>query len=590
VIARPANTLCALAVLSSLTALPLAESEAFNRYAHVELFKKSVAHLKDFGLTEVHGFYTGNNSDSVDITVLADAEDEIMWVDIHSTTEPDDNAADYLIDNAHPYCWNDSLERLEDQEDIEACKDCVRAIVDQFSDIALPRPGQETVYFPSRGAARSRYDFRWELPLSFLVGLVNPECDLLATRYGVLAQNSLRAEITIHSAKFKSLEYLNYAIGAWKDYDCETSLRWLTRITNYDPHHSMTSFKSYDYLTEDWVSVDMDGDMDVDYEDAQAWGRELLNYAMYYQFLFCDLVDGRLGLAEPGSVAVDSGDIIEHHSFLMNQRATYSASLWPQLDELIDYFNGNARDAVDELLPRIVTSTADLLADFFYNVVSADHPEFLLVCVEGVPRDLEVVVRCELDLGDRAFGFEDRIRGEHFKYYEIPVSAGITAENCAGCDTVMGYRFDRMVICDGISSRESHELTHVAERAATVHLIYTPYWKDIDASPEPAGDTPRNGQALEAFTPGSSGLALSQNTPNPARNETRIIYSLSRPEPVRLKLYSTAGELVRTLVQENQSAGNHSVTLDTSGLPAGVYFYRLEASGTPRTKKLFILR
>jgi hypothetical protein len=351
----------------------------------------------------------------------------------------------------------------------------------------------------------------------------------------------------------------------------------------------MTIFKSYDFLTEDWVSIDMDGDMDVDYNDSEAWNRDLLSFGIYYQVFFCDLVDGRLDLIEPGSLAFHPGNILENHSLLMNERASYSATLWSEVNQLMDYFNGNARDAVDELLPRVVTSAAELLADFFNNVVNDDHPEFVLVCVEGVPRDVEVTVRYELDLGDRAFTGEDRVFGEHFKYYEIPASVCIAAEDCVECDTVMGYRFDHMVICDGSASYESCELEYAADRATTIHLVYTPYWHETDDINRPRGKS-RAGQALEASGSRAPGFSLLQNSPNPAGDLTEITYSLSEEGPIALRLYTVLGELVLTLSEGHQSAGYHTVRLDTHELAPGVYFYCLKTPSRIHSKKLLVVR
>ena len=44
------------------------------------------------------------------------------------------------------------------------------------------------------------------------------------------------------------------------------------------------------------------------------------------------------------------------------------------------------------------------------------------------------------------------------------------------------------------------------------------------------------------------------------------------------------------LVNGRQIPGNHLVTFDASGLPSGVYFYRLEAGTFTETKKLILLR
>jgi len=50
------------------------------------------------------------------------------------------------------------------------------------------------------------------------------------------------------------------------------------------------------------------------------------------------------------------------------------------------------------------------------------------------------------------------------------------------------------------------------------------------------------------------------------------------------------GEEVATLVNEVQSSGFKSVKWDASGMPSGVYFYRLTAGNFIETKKLVLLR
>lgn len=585
---RPAIRASLFLTLFLLVYMPNQRLEAYNRYAHVELFNRSVLYLEDCDLTDVYEFYTGDNPESVDVTVLADDDDEIMWVDIHSTTEPDGDAAYYLIDQAYVHCWNDSLERLKDPQDIEDCKDCIRAVVDEFSHMALPRAGQETVYFPSRGAARSRYNFCWEIPLSMIVGLVDPECDALGTRFGVSAQNSLRASIKVHSAKFKSIEYLNYAIRAWNDSDYESSLRWLVRICNYDPHHSLTAFKSYDYLTEDWVSVDMDGDSDIDYDDSEAWSRQLLDYGIYY-VLFCDLADGRIPSMEPGSLDVHRTDIIESHSVLMDARASYSASRWHLVDELVDYLNGNARDAVDQFLPEIVTSTAELLASFYHNVVDTTHPEFLLLCIEGIPTDVKAPIHFELNFENRSHAGTDSVRGENFTLYEIPVSVGIRVEDCVDCDTATGYRFDQMIICDGNTSYGSLERTFVTDRATTVHLLYTPYWEQTDLL-RPGADGPPRLQISSSRSVLPETFSLSQNYPNPASAKTTVEYDLAELSHVRLELFNAAAQRVLSIVDTKQPPGVKTVHIDTDGLAPGVYFLRLEAGRYRAVRKMLVIR
>ena len=83
---------------------------------------------------------------------------------------------------------------------------------------------------------------------------------------------------------------------------------------------------------------------------------------------------------------------------------------------------------------------------------------------------------------------------------------------------------------------------------------------------------------------------LRQNYPNPFNPSTLISYQLASPDYVTLKVYDVLGREVATLVDERQTAGNHSITLSAATLPSGVYFYRLQAGTLSETQKLTVLK
>ena len=96
-------------------------------------------------------------------------------------------------------------------------------------------------------------------------------------------------------------------------------------------------------------------------------------------------------------------------------------------------------------------------------------------------------------------------------------------------------------------------------------------------------------------------FALFQNYPNPFNSTTAISYQLSavRLHRTSLKIYNTLGQEVKTLVNEEQPAGNYQVLWDgrdSSGkqVASGVYFCRLEVTGgrfkVEKTRKMVILR
>jgi photosystem II stability/assembly factor-like uncharacterized protein len=92
-------------------------------------------------------------------------------------------------------------------------------------------------------------------------------------------------------------------------------------------------------------------------------------------------------------------------------------------------------------------------------------------------------------------------------------------------------------------------------------------------------------------------FALEQNYPNPFNPSTVISYKLATNSFVTIKVYDILGRELITLINEHQSAGNHSVTFNASSLSSGVYFYSIQAepnSGQAgnfsSTKKLLFLK
>ncbi|KAA3616467.1 MAG: T9SS C-terminal target domain-containing protein [Calditrichaeota bacterium] len=87
-----------------------------------------------------------------------------------------------------------------------------------------------------------------------------------------------------------------------------------------------------------------------------------------------------------------------------------------------------------------------------------------------------------------------------------------------------------------------------------------------------------------------AGFALNQNYPNPFNPETTISYSLPTAENVKVVLYNMLGQKVQTLLQSQQPAGTHKLTLNASNLVSGVYFYSIQAGNYKQTKKMVLMK
>ncbi|MBK8552470.1 MAG: T9SS type A sorting domain-containing protein [Ignavibacteria bacterium] len=87
-----------------------------------------------------------------------------------------------------------------------------------------------------------------------------------------------------------------------------------------------------------------------------------------------------------------------------------------------------------------------------------------------------------------------------------------------------------------------------------------------------------------------SGYSLSQNYPNPFNPVTNLEFGISDLGFVSLKVYDILGKEVVTLVNEKLSPGKYQVEFDGSGLPSGVYFYRLTAGEFTDTKRMMLIK
>ncbi|MGE5437278.1 MAG: T9SS type A sorting domain-containing protein [Syntrophothermus sp.] len=85
-------------------------------------------------------------------------------------------------------------------------------------------------------------------------------------------------------------------------------------------------------------------------------------------------------------------------------------------------------------------------------------------------------------------------------------------------------------------------------------------------------------------------FALKQNYPNPFNPETKINYSVAKDGNVSLIIYDIMGREVLTLVNEQKTMGNYTVSFNASTLTSGIYFYRIQTGNFVETKKMVFLK
>jgi len=85
------------------------------------------------------------------------------------------------------------------------------------------------------------------------------------------------------------------------------------------------------------------------------------------------------------------------------------------------------------------------------------------------------------------------------------------------------------------------------------------------------------------------------NYPNPFNPETTISFGLTEAGYTTLNIYNIAGQKIATLVQDELSAGTHSITWDGTtsngaNVASGMYFYRLQSGDYSITNKMVLMK
>jgi hypothetical protein len=88
---------------------------------------------------------------------------------------------------------------------------------------------------------------------------------------------------------------------------------------------------------------------------------------------------------------------------------------------------------------------------------------------------------------------------------------------------------------------------------------------------------------------------LSQNYPNPFNPETTIRYQVANNAGVKIQVFNLMGQLVKTLVDQKQAAGNYTIQWNGQNergqiVSTGVYLLKMQAGDFTKVKKMAFIR
>jgi len=82
--------------------------------------------------------------------------------------------------------------------------------------------------------------------------------------------------------------------------------------------------------------------------------------------------------------------------------------------------------------------------------------------------------------------------------------------------------------------------------------------------------------------------SVSQNFPNPFREETFLTIGLNKSTDLSIDVYTLTGQLVSSTNYGSRSAGSHTISIHANDLSAGVYFYTVTAGENKISRKMIV--
>jgi hypothetical protein len=144
--------------------------------------------------------------------------------------------------------------------------------------------------------------------------------------------------------------------------------------------------------------------------------------------------------------------------------------------------------------------------------------------------------------------------------------------------------WEKIVFVDGYgTTTEIHKYSYVDANLTPAKYLYRLKQIDFDGQYEYSDE-------IEVEVNGPLTFALGQNYPNPFNPNTLIKYQIPELSFVTVNIYDVLGKEIANLVNNEKPAGSYEVEFSATGLPSGIYFYKLQAGNFVETKKMVLMK
>ena len=85
-------------------------------------------------------------------------------------------------------------------------------------------------------------------------------------------------------------------------------------------------------------------------------------------------------------------------------------------------------------------------------------------------------------------------------------------------------------------------------------------------------------------------IQINQNYPNPFNPSTTISFAVPMSQKATITIFDITGKKVSTLIDGVVPAGTNSFQFNGSGLPSGIYFYRIQVGQISEVRRMVLLK
>jgi len=224
-----------------------------------------------------------------------------------------------------------------------------------------------------------------------------------------------------------------------------------------------------------------------------------------------------------------------------------------------------------------------------YNSYTEEYTDFPFWNVTD--GDTIKCILSHIDYGDE-LDYLDFDKGDIDNPYTLNFRVGVVTES-----SDQGYRYQDVTSC---VQEDYDSLRNKTQYRISFDGINTDYDSHNDLIEFTTGgwDTYQDAILFLSF---SNGTSITKNTifkseinisnhPNPFNPITQISYFLSYPDNIKLEIFNIKGEKVKTLINEYQSTGEHSVIWNAEKQSSGIYFYRIVSGTKTQTGKCLLIK